>query len=83
MTDFIFSVPWWVIVPLLAVGAGILVYNDRQLNRRGELIGLAILTVTILWAVIRTASSACSPLAPRPGRGVATRSAMAPSITRK
>ncbi len=52
MTDFIFNVPWWVIVPLLAIGLGLFVYNDRRLNRRGERIGLAVVALAILWGVV-------------------------------
>ena len=52
MTDFIFSVPWWVIVPLLATGIGVFVYNDRRLNRRGERLGLAIVGLAVLWGVV-------------------------------
>lgn len=52
MTDFIFSVPWWVIVPLLAIGIGIFVYNDRRLNRRGERLGLAVVVLAVLWGVV-------------------------------
>lgn len=49
MTDFIFSVPWWVIVPLLATGIGVFVYNDRRLNSRGKRLGLAIVGFAVLW----------------------------------
>ena len=49
MTDFIFSVPWWVIVPLLATGVGVFVYNDRRLNSRGKGLGLAIVGFAVLW----------------------------------
>ena len=52
MTDFIFSVPWWVIVPLLAIGVGMFVYNDRRLNRQGERLGLAVVALAILWGVV-------------------------------
>ena len=52
MTDFIFSVPWWVIVPLLATGIGVFAYNDRRLNRRGERLGLAIVGLAVLWGVV-------------------------------
>ena len=52
MTDFIFSVPWWVIVPLLATGIGVFAYNDRRLNRRGKGLGLAIVGLAVLWGCV-------------------------------
>lgn len=52
MTDCIFSVPWWVVVPLLGTGIGVFVYNDRRLNRQGERIGLAIVVFAVLWGVV-------------------------------
>ena len=52
MTEFIFSVPWWMIVPLLATGIGVFVYNDRRLKRRGERLGLAIVGLAVLWGVV-------------------------------
>jgi hypothetical protein len=52
MTDFMFSVPWWVIAPLLGIGIGIFVYNDRRLNRPGERLGLAVVSLAVLWAAV-------------------------------